>query len=124
MPYVATPHLMVAALYDSWQLSHTVQGYDGIIKTDPPPYTPSQAAFAVGYAGQTRTNISRLTRSSVVARACYSHHDSEHARFWTAKTADGASQASALEALLQGKPRTWSIDGCTGVDCGRCTVVR
>ena len=41
----------------------------------------------------------------MLARACYSHHDSEKALFWTGVARDGTSQASgsALEAMLSGK---------------------
>ena len=40
-----TPHLMVAAQYDSWQLSHLVHGYDGL-EDKPKPYTAAEQQYA------------------------------------------------------------------------------
>ena len=47
-----TPHLMVAAQYDSWQLSHLVHGYDGL-EEKPKAYTAAEQRYAeVGRAGR------------------------------------------------------------------------
>ena len=75
-----------------------------------------QVAYTVSYAAQTAGNLSLLTTSALqaharghtngmLARACYSHHDSEKALFWTGVARDGTSQASGstLEAMLSGK---------------------
>lgn len=40
-----TPHLMVAAQYDSWQLSHLVHGYDGL-EEKPKAYTAAEQRYA------------------------------------------------------------------------------
>lgn len=43
---------MVAAQYDSWQLSHLVHGYDGL-EEKPKPYTAAEQRYAeVGRAGR------------------------------------------------------------------------
>lgn len=119
MPLLRTPHLMVAAQYDSWQLSHLVHGYDGL-EEKPKPYTAAEQRYAEEFAAKTRLELTRLKTlqlpgSSLYSSACYEHHISEKRSFWSKKV-NGLSQAKALTQLDTAPGVT--IAGCTSYNCG------
>ena len=82
------------AQFDSWQLSHTVENFDGIDKA--PKYTAAQTAYAVEYAAETQRNLTQIVAGSaglgIMSRACYNHHNSEHTLFWSDLTTGNVSQ--------------------------------
>lgn len=116
LPFVTTPRLVVAAQFDAWQLSNAVLGYNGI--ADDPQFDDDQLAYVASFGNATRALLS--TTSTVFSPACYSHHTSEKEDFWTATTLDGATQASALAALINGASLADHIDVCASYNCGAC----
>jgi O-palmitoleoyl-L-serine hydrolase len=127
-PHVVSPHLIVSAQFDSWQLSHLVRGMDGIEHVRPPlVYSASEAAYALDYAAQTVANLTMLqtnrsSRMAIMSRACYEHHTSEHASFWADTTEHAqVTQSMALQAVLDGVAGNQWIDDCIGFNCsGMC----
>lgn len=118
MPLVRTPYLMVAAQYDSWQLSHLVHGYDGL--EEHPRYTGAERKYAEDFAGKTREELSHLVRLSnvsfVYSSGCYEHHISEKSSFWSSHVR-GLSEAMAVAELPAGRVGA-VVEGCSSYNCG------
>ncbi|KAJ8609818.1 hypothetical protein CTAYLR_008115 [Chrysophaeum taylorii] len=122
LPFVRTRRLVVAAQFDSWQLSNAVLGYDGIVAS--PNLEPGpELDYVLAFGAATRSLLfSTTTEGPKFSTACWSHHQSESASFWTAQSLDNATQASALSAFLHlnAEDAPDHIDTCAGFDCGRC----
>jgi len=119
MPFLRTPYLLVAAQFDSWQLSHLIHGYSGI--EDNPNLTHAEVQYAEKFGALTQKEAGRLQPfmprgSFVYSAACYSHHISEKESFFTATTERGLSEFDAVRTIWAEEGS--SIDTCTTYDCG------
>lgn len=120
MPFVETPYLLIQSSNDGWQLSHLVHAYSGIEKV--PNYTASETAYAEHFGAQTVQDLKqlRVPRGSIkYSQACYNHHITEKALFFSVTTSSGVSQNEALTMFLSGADsQKTTIDECTEFDCG------
>lgn len=121
MPFLRTPYLMFAAQFDGWQLSHLVHGYTGI-EMDP-AYSKQELSYVEAFAAVTLANLSALQRghgSMVYSTACYNHHISEKASFFSVRTTSGLSESDAVNLFLNGtgSSREALVDRCQGYECG------
>jgi len=133
MPFVHTPHLLVASQFDSYQLAVDT-GETSL------PLSKQALAFALRFQNLTRSSLASLaglhnsTQTSsdyaYYSDACLNHAVSVSAggAFSRSKTSSGVSRQAALSLfiadVLEGRSgdkrgRSW-VDGCTDVTRGPC----
>ena len=114
-------YLMFAAQFDGWQLSHLVHGYTGI--ENDPAYSTQELGYVEAFGATTLANLSALRQphgSMVYSTACYNHHISEKASFFSVRTSSGLSESDAVNLFLNGTgtSRERLVDRCQGYECG------
>lgn len=120
MPFVKTPNLMMAAQFDSWQLSHLVHGFSGIEKH--PTFTADELKYVEKFGQMTHEQILLLHNftpqaGSVYSTACFNHHITENPGFWTTTTSAGLSESDVVRQIRVGIG--YSVDSCAGYNCGK-----
>ena len=116
-PFLKTPYLIAAARFDSWQVSHDCLGYDGIAPS--PRLDADETTYVEALGNETHDLLATLP-GGVFSVACYSHHVSEGAKFYSETTLANNSLADALARLLGGDAGFLWADACGGFGCGAC----
>jgi len=127
MPFLRTSYLMFAAQFDGWQLSHLVHGYTGIEKD--PAYSEQELSYVEAFGAVTLANLSALSTprgSMIYSTACYNHHISEQATFFSVRTSSGLSESDAVNLFLNstGTSEKRLVDRCQGYACGAGCAVK
>ena len=119
LPFLKADFIMLAFLYDSYQLDK-----NGATGT---PKSKAQIAYDESFRNLTRTfaklDVADVGRNAAVLPACHRHCDTLTGAFWSTLTVDGFSLEQAVTSWFfgdGGSVPAYLEEACEGYNCGQC----